>query len=167
MRLPEDRWTQQAQGLCWSCSKSHLSSTLLSPEPERGGSQQTGCVTQRVGSDLWRRERSAFFPRTHLHRKVLVTQSCPPLWNPMDCSLPCSSVPVIFQTRILEWVAIPFSKESSWPRYRIQGSWIAGRFFTIWATMEALLSFVTIASEQKSHSVLCADLQSLSSTDLH
>ena len=44
-----------------------------------GGSQQTRCVTQQVASDLWRRERSAFFPRTHLHRKVLVTQSCPPL----------------------------------------------------------------------------------------
>ena len=37
---------------------------------------------------------------------VLVTQSCPTLGNPMDCSLPGSSVLGIFQARILEWVAM-------------------------------------------------------------
>ena len=39
-----------------------------------------------------------------------VTQSCPTLSNPMDCSLPGSSVHGIFQARVLEWVAIAFSK---------------------------------------------------------
>ena len=48
--------------------------------------------------------------------KVLVTQSCPTLCDPMDCSLPGSSVPGILQARILEWVAIPFSRGSSQPR---------------------------------------------------
>ena len=43
--------------------------------------------------------------------KVLVSQSCPTLWDPMDCSLPSSSVHGIPQARILEWIAIPFSKE--------------------------------------------------------
>ena len=38
-----------------------------------------------------------------------VTQSCPTLSNPMDCSLPGSSIHGIFQARILEWVAIAFS----------------------------------------------------------
>ena len=38
-----------------------------------------------------------------------VTQSCPTLSDPMDCSLPCSSVHGIFQARVLEWVAIAFS----------------------------------------------------------
>jgi len=42
--------------------------------------------------------------------KVLVTQSCLTLCNPMDCSLPGSSVHGILQARILEWVAIPFSR---------------------------------------------------------
>ena len=42
-----------------------------------------------------------------------VAQSCPTLCNPMDCSLPGSSVHGIFQTRILEWVAISFSRGSS------------------------------------------------------
>ena len=46
----------------------------------------------------------------------LVTQSCPVLCNPMDCSLPGSSVLGILQARILEWVAIPFSRGSSQPQ---------------------------------------------------
>ena len=46
---------------------------------------------------------------------VLVAQSCPTLCDPMDCSLPDSSVHGIFQARLLGWVAIPFSKGSSSP----------------------------------------------------
>ena len=45
--------------------------------------------------------------------KVLVTQLCPTLRDPMHCSLPGSSVHGILQARILEWVAIPFSRGSS------------------------------------------------------
>ena len=41
---------------------------------------------------------------------VLVTQSCSTLYDPMDCSLPHSSVHGILQARILQWVATPFSK---------------------------------------------------------
>ena len=48
--------------------------------------------------------------------KVSVTQSCPTLCNPMSCSPPASSLHGILQARILEWVAIPFSKGSSQPR---------------------------------------------------
>ena len=47
---------------------------------------------------------------------VLVTQSCPMLCDPMDCSPPGSPVHEILQARILEWVAIPFSSGSSQPR---------------------------------------------------
>ena len=54
----------------------------------------------------------------------------------MDCSLPGSSIHGIFQTRILEWVAISFSRGSSWPRDWTQVSRIAGRLFTTWATRE-------------------------------
>ena len=46
----------------------------------------------------------------------LVSQSCPTLCIPMDCSLPGSSVHGIFQARILEWVVIPFSRGTSQPR---------------------------------------------------
>ena len=55
----------------------------------------------------------------------------------MDYSPPGSSVHEILQARILERVAIPFSRESSWTRDETHVSWIAGRFFTIWATREA------------------------------
>ena len=57
--------------------------------------------------------------------KVKVTQSCPTLWDPMDYT-----VHGIFQARILEWVAIPFSRGSSQPRVQTQVSYIAGGFFT-------------------------------------
>ena len=62
--------------------------------------------------------------------KVLVTQSCPTLCDPTDCSLPGSSVHAVSQARIWEWVAIPFSSGSPWLRDRTQVSCIAGRFFT-------------------------------------
>ena len=68
---------------------------------------------------------------------VLVSQSCPTLCNPMDCSPPGSSVHDILQSRILEWVTIPVSRRSSQPRDRTWVSCIAGRFFTTWATREA------------------------------
>ena len=48
--------------------------------------------------------------------KVLVTQSCSTLCNPMDCSLPGSTVRGILQARTLEWVPIPFSRRSSQAR---------------------------------------------------
>ena len=64
---------------------------------------------------------------------VLVAQSCPALCYPTDCSPPGFSVHGILQARILECIAIPFSRGTSQPRDRTLGSCIAGRFFTIWA----------------------------------
>ena len=58
------------------------------------------------------------------------------LCDPMDCSLPGSSIHGILQARILGWVAISFSRGSSWPGDRTRVSHIAGRLFTIWATKE-------------------------------
>ena len=63
-----------------------------------------------------------------------VAQSCPTLCDPKDCSLPRSSVHGIFQARVLEWVAISFSRGSSQPRDQTWVSCTVGRFFTIWAT---------------------------------
>ena len=68
----------------------------------------------------------------------LVTQSCPTLCNHMDCSPPGSSVNGILQARILECMAMPSSRESSQPRDQTLVSRIAGRFFTVWASKEAL-----------------------------
>ena len=69
--------------------------------------------------------------------KVKVAQSCPTLCDPIDCSPQGSSVHGILQARILEWVAVPFSKGSSQPRDWIHVSHTAGRFFIVWATSEA------------------------------
>ena len=66
--------------------------------------------------------------------KASVIQSCPTLYDPMDCSPPGSSVHGILQARILEWIAIPFSRGSSHPRDQTLISCITARFFTIWAT---------------------------------
>ena len=59
---------------------------------------------------------------------VLVVQLCPTLCDPMDCSLPGSSVCRILQARILEWVAVPFPEDLPDPEIEPD---IAGRFFTI------------------------------------
>ena len=60
--------------------------------------------------------------------EVKVTQLCPTLCDPMDYT-----VHGILQARILQWVAFPFSRETSQPRNRSQVSHIAGGFFTSWA----------------------------------
>ena len=58
-------------------------------------------------------------------QKHVVAQSCPTLCDPMDHSLPGSSVYEILQARILEWVAIPFSRGSSQPRDQTCDSYIS------------------------------------------
>ena len=78
----------------------------------------TGCP------DITHSFHSSFLPWTLVHVlkdllsnvKVLVTQSCLTLYNAMNCSLPGSSVHGILQARILEEVAIPFSRRSSQPK---------------------------------------------------
>ena len=84
-------------------------------------------ATRHVGSQLPKEGR----------KEGEVSQSCLTLCDPMDCSLPGSSVHGIFQARILEWVAFPFSRRSSWPRDWTWVSRVVGRHFTIWATKKS------------------------------
>ena len=73
----------------------------------------------------------------HIYKEMSeVAQLCPTLCDPMDCSLPGSSIHGIFQAMELAWVAISFSRGSSRPRDRTQVSHIVDRRFTIWATRE-------------------------------
>ena len=65
----------------------------------------------------------------------LVTKSCLTLLRPHEL---WSSVHEISRGRILEWVAISFSRESSRPRDRIRVSCVASGFLTVWATRKAL-----------------------------
>ena len=71
------------------------------------------------------------------NRESEVAQSCLTLCDPMDCSLAGSSIHMIFQARVLEWVAMSFSRGSSQLRDRTQVSCTAGRCLTVWATREA------------------------------
>ena len=82
--------------------------------------------------------------------------------NPIDSSLPGSSVHGILKERILEWIAISFSGRSSWARSLTWVSCIAGKFFTGWARREDLptiywfqFSSVQFSSVSQSCLTLC------------
>ena len=81
----------------------------------------------------WRKEGK---PLDHSNESE-VAQLCLTLCDPVDCSPPGSSIHGILQARILERVAISFSRGSSRPRDWTQVSSIAGRWFNLWATREA------------------------------
>ena len=96
--------------------------------------------------------------------KLLVVHSCRTLWDPPDCSPPGSILvefcPWNSPAKILEWVAVPISRGSSWPRDQ---TWVfhnAGTFFTIQATREAPSQYVVHSkfpanSPRMSMSFLC------------
>ena len=83
--------------------------------------------------------------------KVLVAQLCPTLCDLKDCSPAGSSVYGILQARILEWVAIPFSRGSSQPRDGSQVSCTAGRFFITWATTLNDMATIHLLTFLKTH----------------
>ena len=96
----------------------------------------------------------------------------PTICDPMDCSLPGSSAHGILQARILEWVAIPFSRGSSWPKDQTWVSWNADGFSTICATREARalgLSyslFLEFSFRLESPSIQLTDRNLINSEDL-
>ena len=95
-------------GICWILSKQ----TYLADLP---------CLTHYFSRNwqfpaflsLTHPPASEFSPVVLCVLKVLVIQQCPTLYHPIDCSPPGSSIHGILQAKILEWVAIPFSRESS------------------------------------------------------
>ena len=98
-----------------------------------------------------------------LIRRGLALKSSPDSCNPIDWSLPGSSIHRIFQARILEWGAISFSRGSSWPRDWTQVSCTAGRFFTNWATGQGshlpIVVYIQFSSVQFSRSVVSDSLR--------
>ena len=71
--------------------------------------------------------------------EIVKVKSLSHVWlcDPMDCSPPGSSIHGILKARVLEWIAISFSRGSSWPRDPTRVSCIAGRHFTVWASRES------------------------------
>ena len=74
-----------------------------------------GHVAERRELEIWVRNRNTYHEVIYLYL-CSVTKSCPTLCNPRDYSPPGSSVHWIFQAQILEWVAISYSRASSWPK---------------------------------------------------
>ena len=90
---------------------------------------------------LWEmvKDREAWHAAVHgvtKSRTWLSDQLCPTLWDLTDCRPQVFFVQGILQTRILEWVVIPFFRGSSLSRDQTWVFCIAGRFFTMWATRE-------------------------------
>ena len=77
----------------------------------------------------WERISICCLQSMYLMWEVSVTQLCPTLWDPTDCSPAGSSVHGILQARILEWVAMPFSRGSSESRDQ---AWVS----SVWSTRE-------------------------------
>ena len=96
-----------SQYLAWLC--------LLAWQPPRGKPSFQVTTVQSQGLYFQGQTGSLHSPFS-LHAKQL--QSCPTLHHSIDCSLPGSPVHGILQARILEWVAMPSAKGSSWPRHR-------------------------------------------------
>ena len=119
-----------------------LPTRLICPWDFPGKNTGVGChfllqgifPTQGSNKGLPHCRQTLYYPLSHQG----VVKSLNRVWlcNPVDCSPPGSSVHGILQARILEWVAISFSRGSSWPRDRTQVSHIAGRCFNLWATRE-------------------------------
>ena len=96
-------------------------------------------ITTSQAKKLAQRGSGTFqvYSQTQSEKVKVKSLSCVRLCNPINCSLPGFSVHGILQARILEWVAIYFSRGSSWPKNRTQVSCIAGRCSTLWASREA------------------------------
>ena len=93
--------------------------------------RKTGSCGQYMGRGGWGwREQRPGWAFKDILRVCLVTQWCPTLCDPMDCSPPASSFHGIFQVRIQESVVMSFSRGSSWPRGQTCIACDAGRFFT-------------------------------------
>ena len=131
-------WGEQRRD---SAIHTHVSILPSAPFPSRlphNTEQSSLCYT---GGPCW---GTAFLNTLYLYQFFImsmywvseVAQSCPTLGDPMNCSLPGSSVHGILQAIVLEWIAIPFSRGSSRPRDR---TWVfptVDRRFTLWATRE-------------------------------
>ena len=127
-----EEWSQAPQKVSsvWSFRGvwSITSTVKLCSNPGEGVGLSYSCTCPLLGKGC---------PDTHSHTNWLslcvCSQSCLTPCDSMDCSPPGSSVHGILQARILEWVALSFSRGSSWPRDRTHVScvsWIASKFFT-------------------------------------
>ena len=118
------------EGTPLSCRTQHYSPALR--EPSLSARLGHGPLQNHCASPPRNSSKSARVFLWWLHVSKLLSHACPTLWDPM-----VYTVREILPARILEWIAVPFTRGSSQPRDRTQISHIVGRFFTSWATREA------------------------------
>ena len=123
-----DRWNQESE--FWFFFHRYM--WLLNNYLRCKSPQKQWLLTRVGGVCVWERETERERERQRVSPSVV--SNC---WDPLVCSLPGFSIHGILQARILEWVGIPFSRGSSWPRDPTWITCIAGRFFTVWAPREA------------------------------
>ena len=105
--------THKSQKVIFKCGQNRgcLSESLLLMGVVRGGNKSVNLWLQPQEVPSVPRFVCSWFGNHYPRKvKVLVSQSCVNLCDPMDCSLPGSSVHGILQARLLEWVAILFSR---------------------------------------------------------
>ena len=133
--LPGGELTRDTDGRAFitiqGCSVRENTSGITWPLPVGSSSSTTGFKNKWDGSD--RRTNSVWFQCLCVH-----AQACPTLCDPTDWSPPGSSVHGIFQARLLEWVAIYYSRDLPDPGIKPESLVLARRFFYHWATREAL-----------------------------
>ena len=120
--------------MLWKCCTPYASKFGKLSHGHRTGKGQFSFQSQRKAKS----KNVQTTPQLHSSHMLAseIAQLCPTLCDPMDCNLPGSSVHGILQARILEWVAISFSKGSSQPRDWTWVSCLVGRRFNLWATRE-------------------------------
>ena len=138
-----DAGSNPRSGTCPREGKGNPLQSVFLPGKSHGQRSLVGYSPWSHRVDTTERAQTHTHTRTHTHKyiwksevKVLVAQLCLTFYNLMDCSPLGSSVHGISQARMLKWVAIHFSRGSSWTRDRTWVSCNAGGFFTVWATRE-------------------------------
>ena len=136
-----------------------FSAVQLSFDPQENINTLASAIGRKEPPKAYQRASQSISLFLLLKWKTVIVTQCLTLCYPMGYSPPGSSVYGILQARLQEWVAVPFSRRSSQPRDWTQVSRIAGWFFTIGATREALGSSVQFSRSVVSDSLRPHGLQ--------
>ena len=123
--------------MLWKCCTPYASKFGKLTSGHRTGKGQFWFQSQRKAMPKNAQTTAQLHSSHMLVKWSEVARSCSTLYDPVDCSLPGSSLHGILQARTLEWVTISFSRGSSQLRDQTPVSHIAGRRFNLWATRDS------------------------------
>ena len=113
---------KESRGSAWAGRRGHLEPIVLRAGGWPVPSSAPGLHPLEAGSSQHPLPGVMTKDAFKCKAKMSAAQSCPSLWDPIDCSLPGSSVRGVLQATMLEWVAISFSRGTSPPRDR---TWVS------------------------------------------